>query len=133
MEYFSYKKLKKHQAEKKAEVGVQTPVLDEEDENFLQRIVSAEGTPPPLPERPNGLGTEAGDPTGNMSQMVVHDGTQVEQEKQDNHKQKDKGKGKENKKANEKDGKKANRLSFLQRTFTKKASLLLTSINSMLI
>ena len=114
MEYFAVKKLRKHQAEKRAQAGVQSPVLDQEDEKFLQRIVSAEGTPPPLPERPHGLGMEAGDPTGNTSQMVVHDGSGVAQEteKQDNHK--DKGKGKE------KDGKKSNRLSFIQRTFTKK-------------
>jgi hypothetical protein len=123
LEYFTYKKIKKHEAEKRANAGVQSPILTEEDENFLGRIVSAEGTPPPLPERPNGLGMEAGDSTGNTSQMVIHDG--VEQAKQDNHnhqhkhEDKGKGKGKENQKTNERDAKKSNRFSFLQRMGTK--------------
>ncbi|KAG0650160.1 hypothetical protein D0Z07_3144 [Hyphodiscus hymeniophilus] len=110
LEYFSYKKIKKHQAEKRAETQVQSPLLNEEDENFLERIVSAEGTPPPLPERPHGLGPEAGDTTGNSSQLVSHDGRVDEKN--------DKGKGKENEKA--KDAKKANRFSFLTRSGTKK-------------
>ena len=49
---FAYKKFKKHQVEKKAEAQAQRPLITEEDENFLTRIVSAEGTPPPLPGRP---------------------------------------------------------------------------------
>ena len=117
LEYFTYKKVKKHQAEKRAQAQVQSPLLDEEDERFLTRIVSAEGTPPPLPERPHGLGPEAGDSTNNASQMVVHDGRA--EEVQNGHHHKDKGKGKENEKP-EKDGKKSHRMSFLQRTFTKK-------------
>ena len=113
LEYFSYKKIKKHQAEKKAETGVQTPILNKEDENFLERVISAEGTPPPLPERPHGVGPEAGDSTGNDSQMVAHNGGPFDE------KHKDKGKGKENEKP--KDTKKSNRFSFLSRAGTKKA------------
>lgn len=115
LEYFTYKKVKKHQAEKKAKEHehIQSPLLDEDDERFLTRIVSAEGTPPPLPERPHGLGVEAGDSTGNTSQMVVHDG--VEDGK---HGSKDKGKGKA--KDNEKDSKKSNRFSFLNKIGSKK-------------
>ena len=51
LEYLTSKKAKKHQTEKRAEEKVQSPILTEEDENFLERIVSGEGTPPPLPER----------------------------------------------------------------------------------
>lgn len=114
MEYFAFKKVKKHQAEKKA------AVLTQEDENFLERIVSAEGTPPPLPERPHGLGPEAGDPTGNAAQMVVHDGnttaveTETEKEPVDK-----KGKGKANE-VDKEEKKKSNRFSFLSRSGTKK-------------
>lgn len=114
LEYFTIKKVKKHQAEKRAETHVHSPVLTEEDENFLERIVSAEGTPPALPERPHVLNPEAGDPTDNDAQMVVHDepGTKEEaktEEKAARHK----GKGVEN--ASNKDKKKSNRFSFLHR------------------
>ncbi|KAH8745985.1 hypothetical protein BGZ57DRAFT_918052 [Hyaloscypha finlandica] len=126
MEYFTYKKVKKHQTEKKAKDGEQTPVISKEDENFLTRVISAEGTPPPLPERPS-FGPETGDSTNNQAQMVVHDGngateparndtTKLAVEKQET-KQKDKGKGKENEKHNDK---KASRFSFLARSLTKK-------------
>lgn len=114
LEYFTYKKVKKHQAEKKAQAQVQSPLLDEENENFLQRIVSAEGTPPPLPERPHTLGPQAGDSTGNNSQMVVQKDEPIDEKKED------KGKGKENEKP--KDAKKSHRFSFLTRRNTKKAS-----------
>jgi hypothetical protein len=123
LEHFPYKKAKKHQAEKRAEAQVQSPVLTEEDENFLERIVSAEGTPPALPERPRVLNPEAGDPTNNDEQMVVYNepGTKAETkaeakaeakavEKAGKHK----GKGKEN--VNDKDKKKSNRFSFLRRS-----------------
>jgi hypothetical protein len=115
LEYFTYKKVKKHQAEKRAQAQVQSPLISEEDENFLERIVSAEGTPPPLPERPAGLGPEAGDSTGNNSQMVAHNGGPVDEK----NKEKSKGKGKEKDKP--KDAKKSNRFSFLSRSGTKKA------------
>jgi hypothetical protein len=41
MEYFTYKKIKKNQAEKHAKEGSQTPVISEEDEHFLTRVISA--------------------------------------------------------------------------------------------
>ncbi|KAL5331764.1 hypothetical protein ACEPPN_001302 [Leptodophora sp. 'Broadleaf-Isolate-01'] len=121
MEYFAYKKVKKHQAEKKAAAGQQSPLLDEKDESFLRRVISAEGTPPPLPARPHGL-PEAGDFTGNASQMVVHDGNTVAEEEGHRRSSKDKGKGKEkeNEKSAETDGKKHGRFAFLSRVGTKK-------------
>ncbi len=123
MEYFAYKKVKKHQAEKKAEAGLQSPLLTEEDEHFLQRVVSAEGTPPPLPERPHGLGREAGDSSGNAAQMVVHDSNTTAEE---GHRRssKDKGKGKENEQDAEKEEKKPGRFAFLRRAGTKKVCLI---------
>jgi hypothetical protein len=128
MEYFAYKKVKKHQAEKRAAEGEQTPIISEEDEHFLTRVISAEGTPPPLPERPR-FGPEAGDSTNNQAQMVVHDGNGLTEsagngttepviEKRET-KIKDKGKGKENEKH---DGKKASRFVLLARSLTKKVS-----------
>ncbi|KAG4423847.1 hypothetical protein IFR04_002992 [Cadophora malorum] len=117
MEYFAYKKVKKHQAEKKAAEGKQSPLLDEKDETFLRRVISAEGTPPPLPARPQDL-AEAGNFSGNASQMVVHDGNTVAEEE---HRRslKDKGKGKE-KEHVEVEAKKPGRFSFLSRVGTKK-------------
>lgn len=50
LEYFT-KHTNKHKTAEKGEHNAQTPVLNDEDELFLQRITS-EGTPPPLPERP---------------------------------------------------------------------------------
>lgn len=125
MEYFTYKNVKKHQAEKRARERKQEPVLNEEDENFLERIVSAEGTPPPLPQRPSWSGVEAGD-SQNKSQMTVHDGRVDDS---NDHKHKDKGKGKENKE-NEKDAKKTSRFSFLNRSGTKKACPILNSLSA---
>jgi hypothetical protein len=116
LEYFTYKKVKKHQAEKQAAgTKVQTPLLDEADENFLERMISAEGTPPPLPDRPNWQTAEAGDATANKSQVVLHDGRAAPERLQ----HKDKGKEKENEKS-EKSEKRTSTMSFLQRTFTKK-------------
>ncbi|KAI6716648.1 hypothetical protein JHW43_000760 [Diplocarpon mali] len=121
MEYFTYKKIKKHQAEKKAQAGLQSPLLNAEDENFLERIVSAEGTPPPLPQRPLELGAEAGDSTGNAAQVVVHDRNITAEEGQ-RRRSKDKGKSKENETETSagKDAKKPGRFSFLHRSGTKK-------------
>ncbi|KAH7386288.1 hypothetical protein BKA64DRAFT_725989 [Cadophora sp. MPI-SDFR-AT-0126] len=119
MEYFTYKKVKKHQAEKKAAEGKQSPLLDEKDESFLRRVISAEGIPPPLPARPQEL-TVAGDFSGNASQMVVHDGNTVAEEEK-RRSSKDKGKGKEKEKENiETEAKKPGRFSFLSRVGTKK-------------
>ncbi|KAF2803801.1 uncharacterized protein BDZ99DRAFT_163154 [Mytilinidion resinicola] len=50
LEYFT-KHTNKHKHAEKGEHTAQTPILNDEDELFLQRITS-EGTPPPLPERP---------------------------------------------------------------------------------
>ncbi|RDL31409.1 Uncharacterized protein BP5553_09618 [Venustampulla echinocandica] len=123
LEYFTYKKFKKHQAQKKAaDLKAQNqappPLLDDEDQAFLERVVSAEGTPPPLPERPRGLGVEAGDTRDNGSQMVVHDHDDAPSTAEKGRTHIDKGKGKEADKAAEK--KKSNRFSFLQRSGTKK-------------
>lgn len=80
LEYFNLKKLKRHQAEKHAKdenapEPIQSPVLSEEDEHFLERMVSEEGPAPPLPERPHFLNpeiaTEAGDSTSNDAQVAV--------------------------------------------------------------
>jgi len=103
LEYFTYKKVKKHQVEKKAHENKQLPLLDEDDERFLTRVVSAESTPPPLPERPYGLVVEA----GNSSQAVVHDGGDSSVKDNDIEKP-------------NKNAKKANRFSFLLRHGTKK-------------
>ena len=103
LEYFTYKKVKKHQAEKKAEAHIQSPLITEEDENFLTRIVSAEGTPPPLPERPRS--TEVPERVDNRGDGHLAVATI---------------KGKENEKPIER--KKSNRLSFLYRKNSKKAS-----------
>lgn len=125
LEYFTYKKIKKHQAEKRAEKQVQTPILNEEDENFLERIVSAEGTPPPLPERPSYIDlAEAGDTTRYDAQMVIHDPTQASlsadnttkelaNEKGDSDKR-HKGKGK----VDENEKKKPSRFSFFHKKST---------------
>jgi len=120
MEYFAYKKVKKHQAEKKAAEGKQSPLLDEKDETFLRRVISAEGTPPPLPARPQDL-SEAGNFSGNASQMVVHDGNTVAEEEH-RRSSKDKGKGKE-KEHVEAEAKKPGRFSFLSRVGTKKVCI----------
>ena len=69
MEYFTHKLHKKTQvADAKP---TETPVLTEEDEEFLQRIAS-EGTPPPLPERPQNL-MVAGESRGNNAQLILFD------------------------------------------------------------
>ncbi|KAI9843598.1 MAG: hypothetical protein M1838_002530 [Thelocarpon superellum] len=70
LEYFTYKKVKKHRQEKAARANSpapQKPVLSPTDEQFLQRVVSEDEPPPPLPERPPVL--VAGDPTDNDQQV----------------------------------------------------------------
>jgi hypothetical protein len=145
LEYFTSKKVKKHHDEKKGgkekETMVKTPppLLNDEDEAFLTRIVSAEGTPPPLPSRPN-FGAEAGDSTANDAQMVVHDGREDHEHHrrhshksakgEDHHRRHsaqsvDKGKGKEK----DTEVKKENKFTgFLGRTFTKRVCLIMVSI-----
>jgi len=88
LEYFTYKKVKKHQAEKRARESSQSrkakPVLSAEDESFLQRIVS-EGTPPPLPERPIALNPEIVIDTENGAQLESSNGKGNEKEQKKSH------------------------------------------------
>ena len=68
LDYFSSKKARKHpeKATKSEE-----PVLNDDDEAFLQSIMSQiEGTPPPLPERPHKLPV-AGETCGNDMQVAL--------------------------------------------------------------
>jgi len=116
LEYFTYKKVKKHQAEKKP-TKVQSPILNEEDEHFLSRIISDEGPRPALPARPHGLGPVSGDTTANQSQLVVHDDAVAEFR---NKNEKGKGKAEEEKKGN--------RLSGLVRSITKKVCTFIIDI-----
>ena len=129
MEYFSFKRAKKHQDKVPA---AETPVLDDEDEAFLKRITTqVEGTPPALPERPlDGLSV-AGDPTGNDMQLILADEAREvplpdapetpEGVKPDAERSRDvaedgkaKGKGKEKERSKSRDANK-NRWSFLQK------------------
>lgn len=71
LEYFTYKKLKGRKG--KMEQAVQTPVLNEEDEQFLERITS-EGTPPPLPERPTVILDNGKELKGRDAQIALMDG-----------------------------------------------------------
>ncbi|KFY00703.1 hypothetical protein O988_03153 [Pseudogymnoascus sp. VKM F-3808] len=101
LEYFTYKKVKKHQAEKRAREDAQTPplkpVLSPDDERFIEHLVS-EGTPPPLPERPTALNQESLEADDNTLQLE---------------RSVSKGKNKENEKGPEKTKKKENRFSSL--------------------
>ena len=71
MEYFNFKKVNKHPADA---AKSEAPVLNEEDEAFLHRLAS-EGTPPPLPERPQDLPV-AGEPSNKDAQIALLDGAQ---------------------------------------------------------
>ncbi|KAF7939407.1 uncharacterized protein EAE97_007487 [Botrytis byssoidea] len=172
LEYFTYKKVKKHNADKKDRVsnsntplaspnptspttsskprhlntvkspsadlgrGGASPILNEEDEYFLHRFISAEGTPPPLPQRKPTLparpsergdegitmGDEAGEWRDNELQMILREdedeeGVERENETQAQGKGKEKmGEGGEKIDDNiEKVAKKWKRLSFLHR------------------
>ncbi|KAF7913715.1 uncharacterized protein EAF01_000121 [Botrytis porri] len=174
LEYFTYKKVKKHNAEKKDRVsnsntplaspnpaspttsskprhlntvksssadlerGGASPILNDEDEYFLHRFISAEGTPPPLPQRKPTLparpsergnegitmGDEAGEWRNNELQMILRededeDGEGIERENETKAQGKGKEKiGEEGEKIDdttEKVAKKWKRLSFLHR------------------
>jgi hypothetical protein len=121
LEYFTAKKIKKDQAEKGAK-EIQTPVLSPEDEHFLERIVSAEGTPPPLPDRPSFTDSEVGDLIGIDTRMMDHGEPGGEQAEvaQDIPKEHDKSKGKGKENASKMEKKKSNRFSFLRRSTKKK-------------
>jgi hypothetical protein len=101
LEYFTYNKAKKHQAEKRArehaEAAALKPVLSPDDERFIEDLV-AEGTPPALPERPTVLNQESGDVEQNSPQLE---------------RSISKGKNKENEKGPGKPKKKENRFSVL--------------------
>ncbi|QSZ31067.1 hypothetical protein DSL72_000628 [Monilinia vaccinii-corymbosi] len=164
LEYFTYKKVKKHQVEKKARASssntplaspnpdsatassrlhplnlVETPsaefrggagpILNEEDECFLHRFISAEGTPPPLPLRPSerglagmgAMGGEAGEWRDNELPMILRedgDGDAVPKEREGRKQGKGKGKMEEGERMDEnseKVAKKWKRLSFLHK------------------
>lgn len=172
LEYFTYKKVKKHNADKKDRVsnsntplasptpaspttsskprhlntvkspsadlgrGGASPILNEEDEYFLHRFISAEGTPPPLPQRKPTLparpsergnegitmGDEAGEWRNNELQIILREdedgeGLEREIETQAQGKGKEKiGEGGEKIDDNtEKVAKKWKKLSFLHR------------------
>jgi hypothetical protein len=74
MEYINYVKNKAHiGSSKKSE----TPVLTEEDEQFLNRITSHDEQAPPLPARPRVQDLPvAGEIQGNDAQVALLDGAQ---------------------------------------------------------
>ncbi|KAM0165968.1 hypothetical protein ACHAQE_002068 [Botrytis cinerea] len=171
LEYFTYKKVKKHNAEKKdrasnsntplespnpaspstsskprrlntvrsrsadLERGGASPILNEEDEYFLHRFISAEGTPPPLPQRKPTLptrpserrneaitmGDEAGEWRNNELQMILREGDGESVERENEGAAPGKGKEKMSEEGEkiddntEKVAKKWKRLSFLNR------------------
>ncbi|MCJ1465593.1 hypothetical protein MMC07_004212 [Pseudocyphellaria aurata] len=71
MEYFTFRKAKPHPDHREKSEAL---VLSEEDEAFLHRIAS-EGTPPPLPERPQDLSV-AGESSANNAQIALMNGAQ---------------------------------------------------------
>ncbi len=104
LEYFAYKKVKLHRAEKEKEkekreksLRTPTPVLTDEDEAFLRRIAE-EGQPPALPERPImlnpevGQEIETGDPMGTSVQTMSprERGHEVEKQKRRESEEKEK-------------------------------------------
>jgi hypothetical protein len=74
MDYINYVKNKAHIGTPKRS---ETPVLSKEDEQFLNRIISAEDQPPPLPARPQVQDLPvAGEVQGNDAQIALLDGAQ---------------------------------------------------------
>ena len=86
LEYFAYRKVKQHRAEKAASASqpnsgrdsgekeergprAPKPILTPEDEAFFRRLAE-EGAPPQLPERPIVFSNEAGTSTGNNAQLT---------------------------------------------------------------
>lgn len=126
LEYFAYKKVKQHKADKLAKQTLlePTPVLSDEDAQYLARIAE-EGTPPPLPTRPSAMNLpEAGDATANAAQLVPLPPTTPSENEitssTANTNKADKGKGK----ATESTGiQKAGRLAFITSRFGKRDGL----------
>lgn len=74
MEYINYVKNKAHIGTSKK---TETPVLSEEDEQFLNHITSHDEQPPPLPVRPQVQDLPvAGEIRGNDAQVALLDGAQ---------------------------------------------------------
>jgi hypothetical protein len=122
LEYLAVKKFKKHKAERLAKEEVPAPVLSRDDEHFLERIVSAEGTPPPLPERPSSA-ISAVSETGDSTQDVVHgEGTEAG-DAQGRAEKNSRGKGREDECVSDKGKKKSNIFSFLHRSTERKGDL----------
>ena len=76
LSYFSHKRAKTppppiHEDNTPAE-----PVLNDDDEAFLQRITSADDVPPPLPARHSQELPEAGSTRGNDAQIAIMNGAQ---------------------------------------------------------
>jgi hypothetical protein len=81
LEYFTFKKIKNRLAEKHAiathaKEPIQSLVLSEEDEPFIERIASEEGTPLHLSARPHILNPDvialAADSTNNDAQVSMY-------------------------------------------------------------
>jgi hypothetical protein len=74
MEYLNYVKSKAHIGTSK---NSETPVLTEEDEQFLNRVTSHDEQPPPLPTRPRVQDLPvAGEAQGNDAQLALFEGAQ---------------------------------------------------------
>ncbi|KAI9821402.1 MAG: hypothetical protein M1832_003409 [Thelocarpon impressellum] len=132
LEYFGYKKIKKHQQAKHeksekqetdkkerdsaATLVTPSPVLSPKDEEFLEAIVDDEAPAPPLPTRPV---LETGDPAGNDQQVVLV-GTEADEAERSLEEPVQKSKGKSRADSEGHTRKKSNRFSFLHRSGTKK-------------
>lgn len=62
------------EAEKIAADGAKSPVLNQEEEEALQRIISEETTPPPLPARPVPVSNDGATTKGKDAQVALMDG-----------------------------------------------------------
>ena len=128
LEYFTYKKVKKHQQEKHEHhhddetIQPPTPILTPNDEAFLQRITSEDDPAASLSTRP--LGSVAGDTVGNEQQVALTGATESAEYGSDVRGVNDKSSLRNLKgKATDPSQKRNSRFSFLQRSGTKKVSL----------
>ena len=127
LEYFTYKKVKKHQQEKHGHhhddqtIQPPAPILTPNDEAFLQRITSEDDPAASLPTRP--LGSVAGDTVGNEQQVALTGATESAEYGSDVRGVSDESShGKLKGKATEPSQKRSHRFSFLQRSGTKKVT-----------